>query len=209
MNGVLRIPAVTAEGVVVHRQVDSRRKGLDKLRRQADRRTARAAQLIVTEDARIILEQAERAASGGRDIPRPVDEQKDAVVLERDRVGHGHLMLARQLRVTDGFFHRARYLIGHRIGLAELGIDALIRCRVRGLHAGMSDVRAEPGNDTGDERRMRSYIATWSATMRARLNRRTARCRHRSRLKSSTGPPGRMSAAISSMFRATKPVTPV
>ena len=62
MNRVLRIPRIAAKRMIGYRQIDLREIGLDDLRRESRLRRPRRAKLIVTQNSRIILEEAERLA---------------------------------------------------------------------------------------------------------------------------------------------------
>ena len=81
------VPAIAAERQVVHRQVDlalRRRAGT-----WADSRTGRAArhrERVMAQDPGVVLEEAQRADPGRRDVAVEVDQEKEPVVLEHQWV---------------------------------------------------------------------------------------------------------------------------
>jgi hypothetical protein len=146
VDGMLWVPGIPPELVVRHGQVYLGAIRLDDLGRELCRWTAGRLQLVVTENARILVEQPEGAVAWWRHVAVLVDEQEEPVVLECERVGHRRLPITGNRRVPDGFGHRdhssvsrLRTRLGDLIGDGVSGCHGLLVASLR-HHLGVGSV---------------------------------------------------------------------
>jgi hypothetical protein len=131
VDGVLRIPRAAAERVIGHGEIDLRPVRLEDLRRQMRRRRARDAQLVLTEQARVLVEQPKRAVAGRRDVAVPVGEQEEPVVFQSDRARRRGFAVAGHLLVSDRGGHGDDFgvprTLADRLAHADTALPRLVR----------------------------------------------------------------------------------
>ena len=100
------IPAVAAEGQIADREVDLRAERARDLGREEVGRPAVHRQRVVAQDPGVVLEEAERAEPGRRDVAMRIDQHEEPVVLEHQGVLGETLVGALDPGVADGLLHR-------------------------------------------------------------------------------------------------------
>ena len=108
VDDVARVPGVAAERQVVHREVDERAVRARRLGRQQHGRAPGDAKPVAAQDPGVVLEEAKRAAAGGRDVAVLGHQEEQPIVLEDDGVLGERLVGAGDRGVADRLFHRDR-----------------------------------------------------------------------------------------------------